>query len=378
MYSTLVHTLDWALRAGVIALMLFLGALLLRDRAAYLRARITAAFSIGTAAYVLYFGPGFATPGALWQLPILVLSAGNMVMFWLFASVLFDDEFRVRPWHVAAWATVAAVAVANCLTAGNAPRIAQTIGFALDMAGLVFALLAFSQAIVSWRDDLVEARRRLRLFMVVGGSVYAVLATWSRFGTRPGTGDEWASLADIAGLAVIPLAGAWHILQVAPRGLIGDPAPAPAETPVPPPPVSKPASPISDPAEDVLIARLKAEMSEERAYRRENLTIGALASQLGLQEYRLRRLINQRLGYRNFNAFLNHFRLEDAKRMLADPARADVAVLTIAIDVGFQSIGPFNRAFKAVTGLTPTEFRRLGRHAPVESAPRLADSEIGQ
>jgi AraC-like DNA-binding protein len=33
-------------------------------------------------------------------------------------------------------------------------------------------------------------------------------------------------------------------------------------------------------------------------------------------------------------------------------------VLTIALDAGFQSIGPFNRAFKAATGVTPTEFRR--------------------
>ncbi|WP_409363485.1 hypothetical protein [Bradyrhizobium liaoningense] len=29
------------------------------------------------------------------------------------------------------------------------------------------------------------------------------------------------------------------------------------------------------------------------------------------------------------------------------------------MDTGFQSIGPFNRAFKAATNLTPTEFRRL-------------------
>jgi AraC-like DNA-binding protein len=43
--------------------------------------------------------------------------------------------------------------------------------------------------------------------------------------------------------------------------------------------------------------------------------------------------------------------------------------LTIAMDTGFQSIGPFNRAFKAATNLTPTEFRRLamaGNAAPVK------------
>jgi len=45
-----------------------------------------------------------------------------------------------------------------------------------------------------------------------------------------------------------------------------------------------------------------------------------------------------------------------------------VPILTIALDAGFQSIGPFNRAFKAHTGMTPSEFRRGGlaqarRHA---------------
>jgi AraC-like DNA-binding protein len=44
---------------------------------------------------------------------------------------------------------------------------------------------------------------------------------------------------------------------------------------------------------------------------------------------------------------------------LADPGQEQVPVLTIAMDAGFQSTGPFNRAFKTATDLTPTEFRRL-------------------
>jgi len=75
-------------------------------------------------------------------------------------------------------------------------------------------------------------------------------------------------------------------------------------------------------------------------------------------EYRLRRLINQRLGHRNFNAYVNGLRLDEALQVLADPGQREQPVLTIALEAGFQSIGPFNRAFKAATGLTPTEFRR--------------------
>jgi AraC-like DNA-binding protein len=100
-------------------------------------------------------------------------------------------------------------------------------------------------------------------------------------------------------------------------------------------------------------------MADERIYRHDNITIGTLATKLGIPEYRLRRLINQRLGYRNFNVFLNNHRIEEAKAALADPSQAEVPVITIAMDAGFQSLGPFNRAFKATTGVTPTEYRRL-------------------
>jgi AraC-like DNA-binding protein len=104
-----------------------------------------------------------------------------------------------------------------------------------------------------------------------------------------------------------------------------------------------------------------------------------LAAKLELTEYRLRQVINEGLGYRNFNAFLNRYRIDEAKAGLADLSQRDVPVLTIAMDAGFQSIGPFNRAFKADTGLTPTEFRRdaLAGSAsgPSESSHKL---EIGQ
>jgi AraC-like DNA-binding protein len=83
------------------------------------------------------------------------------------------------------------------------------------------------------------------------------------------------------------------------------------------------------------------------------LTIGSLSAELGVPEYRLRQLINEGLGHRNFNAFLNRYRIEEAKAALADAGQKEVPVLTIAMDAGFQSLGSFNRAFKAATDLTP-------------------------
>ena len=73
------------------------------------------------------------------------------------------------------------------------------------------------------------------------------------------------------------------------------------------------------------------------------------------------------------------YRVADAKAALSDPSQCEVPVLTIAMDSGFQSLGPFNRAFKADTGLTPTEYRRMAQKMPAADASRSgeADRKIG-
>jgi AraC-like DNA-binding protein len=108
----------------------------------------------------------------------------------------------------------------------------------------------------------------------------------------------------------------------------------------------------------VLLAALRKLIDHDKVYREPDLSIASLARKLDIPEYRLRRLINEQLGHRNFSAFINGYRLMEVETALGDPAQADVPILTIALDAGFGSIGPFNRAFKAHTGLTPSEYRR--------------------
>ena len=76
------------------------------------------------------------------------------------------------------------------------------------------------------------------------------------------------------------------------------------------------------------------------------------------EDIRLRALINKRLGYRNFNALLHEYRLRDACAWLADPTKAHLPILTIALEVGYQSIAPFNQAFREAKGCTPSVYRR--------------------
>ena len=108
-------------------------------------------------------------------------------------------------------------------------------------------------------------------------------------------------------------------------------------------------------------------MEREKAWRDEELSFARLAAQLGLQEYKLRRLINRGLGHRNFTAFLNRYRIKEVCDALDDPSQAAVPISTIALDAGFGSLGPFNRAFREANGMTPSEYRSRG----------LVDSKIG-
>jgi AraC-like DNA-binding protein len=169
-----------------------------------------------------------------------------------------------------------------------------------------------------------------------------------------GSGSPVGSLARAFGLLVLVGLSGWMLIRaISPKSASS--LPAPGETRF----ATADGGSRPTAIDAALLRRLEHSMSVERAYRREGLTIGSLSAELGVPEYRLRQLINEGLGHRNFNAFLNSYRIEEAKVALADPGQKDVPVLTIAMDTGFQSIGPFNRAFKAATDVTPTEFRRL-------------------
>jgi AraC-like DNA-binding protein len=110
--------------------------------------------------------------------------------------------------------------------------------------------------------------------------------------------------------------------------------------------------------ESAVLADLQHAIGIERIFLREGLTIGALAEHLGTSEHLLRRVINRGMGHRNFNDFLHSWRIREACEELARPEQQRLPVLAIAMKVGYGSIGPFNRAFKARIGKTPTEYRR--------------------
>jgi AraC-like DNA-binding protein len=338
-------TIDLALRAASVALLLVLAASLFRDFRHAVAGRLAIAFAFGSAAHAATSVIGATLPITSWHAPMIALSTGNVVVFWLFCRALFDDAFRLRWWHGAIWLAVAAFSFVNCMwiaPSGHA-RAAVT---AVNVIALGFIILAVAQTIRSWSADLVEGRRNLRIFIVVAVALYGGLNALAQMFPLRGDAAGIANVANSAMLACIVAMITSAMMQVTARDLFPGAPDAPAK------------AAAVDTGDQKLIDALMRLMADERIYRHDNVTIGTLATRLAIPEYRLRRLINQRLGYRNFNVFLNEHRIAEVKAALADPTQAEVPVITIAMDAGFQSLGPFNRAFKATTGVTPSEYRK--------------------
>lgn len=96
-------------------------------------------------------------------------------------------------------------------------------------------------------------------------------------------------------------------------------------------------------------------LEAETLYKNPDLSVAFLAKRMEVPEYKLRDLIRNELGFRNFNAFINKFRIEHAVRRFQEDCDTPVAV--IQFDSGFKCHPPFNRAFREIHGVSPGEYR---------------------
>ncbi|CCD85004.1 putative transcriptional regulatory protein, AraC family [Bradyrhizobium sp. ORS 285] len=344
--------LDLALRAAAIALLAVLAVSLWRDLGKRSVGRLAVALALGSAAHAATFNIGGSAAPSLASAPLIALATADIVVLWLFCRALFDDGFAPRWRHGLIWLAVFGFSLISCLVLGPAEH-ARIVIVANNLLALAIVGLTLAQTIRSWSADLVEGRRRVRAFVVIAALCYGgVNALLQMFAAGHGP-SELANVVNAAMFLAVVGAVALMLLKVGASDVFAPEAPHDSVS------VPEPVAAAPPAGNRKLVDALLRLMADERIYRQENVTIGMLATRLSIPEYRLRRLINGELGYRNFNTFLNNHRIEEAKAALADPAQAEVPVITIAMDAGFQSLGPFNRAFKAATGVTPTEFRRM-------------------
>lgn len=344
--------IDIVLRTVAVMAALLLAGLLLtigRRRPAALPG---AFLSLATAAFFVTSLPdGGAALGA-WDYPLTALCVTKAAWFWLFAWALFNDDVRFRGHHLA---IVGIIAIAGTwqqevflaqYRAGTAGAWETVAGFGIEGALLLFVLLGLYEACRETSVDLVERRRLLRLGFMIAAGVYLTMTLGVQtynllLDVSTPLPAKRANMLVVAGGC---LAAAWFLLQ--PR----------SETWLDP---GRPATEIAlNRVESAVLGKLERALEADRVFLQEGLTIGALAKRLGAGEHVLRQVINRGMGYRNFNDFLHAWRIREACEELARPEQARLPVLSIAMKVGYGSIGAFNRAFKDRTGMTPTDYRR--------------------
>lgn len=115
------------------------------------------------------------------------------------------------------------------------------------------------------------------------------------------------------------------------------------------------------------IRKLLYLLEEEKVYKDPNLSIKTLAGRLVITPRVLSQIINDRLK-NNFHDLVTAFRIKEAQRLLIDPKTRDKSILEIAYDLGYNSKSAFNRAFKDITGSTPSCYRKCA----VEKRPAVS------
>ena len=121
-------------------------------------------------------------------------------------------------------------------------------------------------------------------------------------------------------------------------------------------PIAKPVQPTKM---DHKVTIIEKAIHEDKLFLESNINLERFAEQIGLKPRDISAIL--KMHYQsNFFEFINRYRVEEAKRLLASPELKDETILEIIYKSGFNSPSAFHRFFKRMVGVTPTEFRQRG------------------
>ena len=351
---SLIPLFDILIRMMVLGQLLLLAVLLAREPASTIKT-LKLAIGLSVAGLVMLTAPIAEEHYGLLRNVLLLLTDAFALLFWLLIRYLFEDDLHPARWPRPVKLMLGLLALvyfyALGVQAGNSP-----LHDIIHAVGLLLIVHAGYIAFRGFADDLVDSRRRARIMLILGISLYStVLVVFELVDERYRNAELFGLInASILLLATtVAVARLFHLRYDPVSHKSADARKSVQAITVD----HLQQIPALSPAELALAQALDG-FIEQKGYQQNSLTITTLATQLDCPEHRLRLLINQTRGYRNFNSLLNDLRIDDAMQQLADPAYDSTPILSIALGLGYDSIGPFNRAFKAKTGQTPSEFRR--------------------
>ena len=351
---TSFHQIDLMARGAAIALFLLWSAILLRDHRNIFAARLAVAMNAGIIGYILATLSWNFDPSPM-RIVCSVFAGSTPGLFWLFARTWFNDRQQLERWAVALVVLSILNVTAMQLTYGRVAGLSFISGILFRIGMFGFAAAGLWEAWRGREGDLVEIRRRMRPRLAAAVGITVILIAIVEIAVHSLAAPIWLMRAVGSGIAMLTLLFCTAMFAMRETDLFGAPAKAVAVT--------------APPIDGAMTQRLLRHMTAELPHRDEEMTIAKLAAQLGIQEYRLRRHINGALSHRNFASFLNGYRLAEVKAALADPSQKEVPIITIALDAGFGSLGPFNRAFREAEGMTPSDFRALNWSIPKSASP---------
>lgn len=338
--------LDVLIRYPTIALLLMLAVLAMRDAGTTNTARYAALLTVTAAALLL----GTPHPDLLLPWPahvfVRILDVFCVSLVWWFACSLFEDDFSLGWLQWLGMGSLSLVTfVYRLLELGFISYVPSILGIIMLAISMMMMAHLFYITISGRQDDVIESRRRARSFFVIGliAVTVTILITDRIFY------DEFPMAMSLFRAVVILPIVIWGLLWLTrfhPEKIAFQSIK-----------IVSIVKPEIDPRDDLLHKQLVEEMQTKQAFMQPGLSIRSLAENLKTPEHRLRALINQGLGYRNFSSFVNYYRIEAVKEEMQRPENARIPVLTLAMKVGFNSLAPFNRAFLAINQQTPTQYR---------------------
>jgi ABC-type antimicrobial peptide transport system permease subunit/AraC-like DNA-binding protein len=144
---------------------------------------------------------------------------------------------------------------------------------------------------------------------------------------------------------------------------------------------SRPEDSLSESAPSLLKPSLPADLRQKgiwlknvvkarQYYQDPELSLASLAEKLAIHPHELSRIINTVLK-KNFNEFINEYRVGEVARKMQDPSYDHLTLWAIAFDSGFNSKATFNRTFRQMTGKNPAEYKsdRKKEHSTYDLRP---------
>ncbi len=119
-------------------------------------------------------------------------------------------------------------------------------------------------------------------------------------------------------------------------------------------------SSLTEEIQSATLGKLEAVMLAEKPFLDPGFSLPILSKRLGVSTHHLSQILNEELK-QSFFDFLGAYRIREAQRLLADEGNAYIKIEEIGQMVGYNSKSAFNTAFRKISGITPSEYRR--KHA---------------